>query len=285
MIPHRPISAQRYQWDKQGKVSLQITEENLAEESPLSIRISGQPWTITLRSPGDDKDLVMGLLYSEGLLKHASDLVRIAFSQSPIDGAQMDVVDVILKNSLGIQTSQILSADSSHSGKRILNATSSCGLCGVIEWQDLPQNQVQSHNPTETFTAHQIQDLMESLQRAQPRFLSTGGTHGAAAFNLRGELLASAEDIGRHNAVDKVVGHLLAKDALPHPETAILCVSSRVAYEIVAKTHRAGFRYLFAVGAPSDFSVQICQSHGITLAGFCREGRATFYSHPERILV
>ena len=176
------------------------------------------------------------------------------------------------------------------SGARVLAMNSACGLCGKTEWESAPQPPLAPMGRINPFQM-KIEDLTDrfaAMREGQGDFTRTGGCHAAAAFGAHGRLLSLREDVGRHNAVDKVVGDLLSRgligraaDPADPDWPALLCVSGRIAYEIVAKAYRAGFSALAAVGAPSDLSVRHARAWGLTLLGFCREGRATLYSQGE----
>ena len=165
--------------------------------------------------------------------------------------------------------------------RRSLAATASCGLCGVRDAADLSlRGGALRVDPTESLNLALLGTMLASMAARQETFQATGGCHAAAAFALSGEMLAVYEDIGRHNAVDKVVGALLLDDAMARAR--VLLVSGRLSYEIVFKAFHARIPFLIAVSAPSSLAVEMAQQFGLTLIAFCRPPRATFYTHPER---
>lgn len=270
-----PIEAWRYQHQD---VSPQV--EFLAEESPLDIRWNGESLAITLCSPRHQRDLAMGLLFSEGRIDSAHP--GLAWSHG--ESAGHELTGPIVWHEARSQAS---APPISTPGARVLAMNSACGLCGKTEWESAPRPPLPPLRRMNPFHIV-IEDLparFAAMREGQSDFARTGGCHAAAAFGAHGKLLSLREDVGRHNAVDKVAGDLLSRGLIggganpADPEwPALLCVSGRIAYEIVAKAYRAGFSALAAVGAPSDLSVRHARAWGLTLLGFCREGRATLYS-------
>jgi FdhD protein len=247
------------------------TSEALAGEEALQIRINGKPYTITMRTPGQDKILAAGLLFTERVIKYPDDVVDI--SETPaVLGDHTLVIDVQVK-------------ESALAGKNLFNrsiaSSASCGVCGKIELCDLvtPEHRLLTSQKLDIL---RIPDLLQQMQAGQSSFDRTGGSHAAAVFSINGTLLSVQEDIGRHNAVDKVIGELFLKKCLSN--AAILFVSGRVSYEIVAKCAEASIPFLLAVSAPSSLAVDLCNRQGISLIGFCRENRATVYTHERNIL-
>lgn len=247
------------------------TSEALAGEEALQIKINGTPYTITMRTPGHDMILAAGLLFTERVIRQKEDIIRI--SETPVaSGDHSLIVDVQV-------TGEALE------GKNLFNrsiaSSASCGVCGKIELCDLvgPERPLYTSRKLDV---HLIPDLMQQMRSQQSTFEKTGGSHAAAAFSIGGELLSVKEDIGRHNAVDKVIGDLLLRNLLS--QTDILFISGRVSYEIVAKCAEASIPFLLAVSAPSSLAVDLCRRNGITLIGFCRENRATVYTHEKNIM-
>ena len=296
-----PIEAWRFQ-------NLQVTPqvEFLAEESPLDIRWNGESLAITLCSPRHQRDLAMGLLFSEGRIDSAGPELFWTHGESPgqaLTGpiawheASQEARQEVRQDmpQTAPQAARIPGSPSQNPmpGARVLAMNSACGLCGKTEWESAPQPVLAAQARSNPFRM-KIEDLPErfaAMREGQGDFARTGGCHAAAAFGANGGLLSLREDVGRHNAVDKVVGDLLSRGLIgkaAHPSDpdwpALLCVSGRIAYEIVAKAHRAGFSALAAVGAPSDLSVRHARAWGLTLLGFCREGRATLYTQSESLL-
>jgi FdhD protein len=256
------------------------TREPLSEEAPLQVRLDGRPYSITLRTPGHDAELALGLLFAESQIDWEGTLPTVpgdAFS----GGELIQFLDVQRAGATAEAGAEGLAL-----ANRRLASTSSCGLCGKIEWEPLAAGGA-PQPAAERFDTALLPQLFAAMRAGQAEFEQTGGCHAAAAFTFEGGLLALHEDIGRHNAVDKVVGQLI-RDGVAAPGDAgrprlVLCVSGRVAYEIVAKARRAGFAVIAAVGAPSSLSVSTCEAAGIALLGFCREHRATVYTHLELV--
>ena len=252
-------------------------DERVVEESALEVRVNGKPFTVTLRMPGADPELIRGLLFAEALVETPEDI--LSMTQAPgKPGAS--VWDVTLKPREAASQKVV----DSKLSNRSLASTSSCGFCGKMAWDETePAGLCLTDSGTEPapLTPAFLEACFAALQARQDVFGSTGGSHAAAVFSASGELLAMGEDVGRHNAVDKAVGILWQQGRLA--EGTLLCVSGRVSYEIVSKTLRAGFPVLAAVSAPSSLAVEFCRDNGITLIGFCRGERATVYAHPERL--
>ncbi len=246
-------------------------DEWVVEEGPLQIRVNGKPFTVTLRTPGSDRHLVMGLLFAEGLVENPSDILSLEEKPSLDETTIWSAT--LVKNVAPEKISN-----------RSLASTSSCGLCGKTEWES-PASGDQIGECAESVPAINPSLLgrcFAELGARQELFARTGGCHAAAVFSIDGTLLAFGEDAGRHNAVDKAIGDLWARGKLG--EGKLMCVSGRVAYEIATKAKRAGFEIIAAVSAPSSMAVEYCRENGVTLLGFCRGDRATAYSHPERLI-
>lgn len=254
--------------------------ERVVEEGPLSVRVNGKPFTVTLRTPGDDRALVLGLLFSEGLVETPADLLALWQTADATDAPAAASWEASVPRR--DETAAKLS-------NRSLASTSSCGFCGKTEWEDANAPCATPGNPDhelERQTAPRIttkflEGCFGAMRERQDLFGQTGGSHAAAVFSADGRLLAFGEDAGRHNAVDKATGFLWEKGRLG--EAAVLCVSGRVSYEIASKALRAGYSVLAAVSAPSSMAVSYCRDNNITLIGFCRGPRATVYAHPERV--
>lgn len=268
-------------WCWEGGVS-RLSEEWLAQESPLEIRIDGKPWSVSLRTPGEDPDLILGLLFAEGLIRNAAE----CRSLTPLPGSgAAEIWQVELRRdpeemaSSGAGVAQQPIGARSPEPHRTLPGTSSCGLCGKTAWEEAvpPESGVRETR----LTVEALFSGFAAMRRSQGQFERTGGTHAAAAMDAEGRVLAFAEDIGRHNAVDKVVGRLLAEGTLP--QAAALLASGRLSYEITAKVYRAGIPVLAGVSAPSSLAVASAEAFGLTLLGFCRGTRATAYAGSQRL--
>jgi FdhD protein len=239
----------------------------LAPEEPLEIRLAGRPLTVTMRTPGHDEELVAGLLYAQELLRVPADLGPIVR-----DPAQPNRLDVALSAAV----------DGEERWRRYTYASSSCGICGVESLDALVLNHPPVRSPLRVRVAT-LYGLEAGLRAAQAGFGATGGMHAAALFDADGTLLVAREDVGRHNAVDKVIGHALMRGLLPL-EQYLLMVSGRISYEIVQKALVARLPIVVAVSAPTSLAVRVAQDRGITLAGFLRGRQVNVYSHPQRVI-
>lgn len=249
----------------------EASSETLTGEEALQIKINGSPYTITMRTPGQDRILTAGLLFTERVIQGREDLISLTEIPAAIGGHTLIVEAQVTQKSLA--------------GKNLFNrsiaSSASCGVCGKIELCDLhtPEPPLLS---TAKLDVQFIPELLQQMQERQSTFERTGGSHAAAVFNIDGTLLSVKEDIGRHNAVDKVIGDLLLDNKLR--EASILFISGRISYEIAAKCAEASIPFLLAVSAPSSLAVDFCQRKGITLIGFCRANRATVYTNERNIL-
>lgn len=251
--------------------------DTLAVEEPMEIRLRwmengdahDEPLTITMRTPGHDIELVAGLLFSEGIVQDAAQILSIAVGDNPntltatlADGHQLDLKKY----------------------QRHFYSNSSCGVCGKMAIESLRlMHQPQLRENFPQISAQQLVQLPDKLHAAQPLFEKTGGVHAAGLFSASGELLLLREDVGRHNAVDKLLGAcLLEKTFLI--DDCVLMVSGRVGFEIVQKALAANLGFIAAVGAPTSLAVQLAEENGMTLAGFIKAGSFNCYAHPGRIL-
>jgi len=247
---------------------VQASDQVVAEE-PLQIRINGAPWQTILRTPGADTALLTGLLFAEGLIQQGVDIDSIV----SVETAPED-----FGNTLDVRLRPDLECVISDSG-RVGIMTAACGFCGksLLDTLDMPPIE----DPLRIDHAL-LAEFPTRLRQQQELFDSTGGIHAAGIFTAVGELLALAEDVGRHNAVDKVIGILLVAGVNALPGT-ILQISGRGGYEILLKAWKARIPMVAAVGAPSSLAVDMANRAGITLVGFMRGPKANIYSHPERL--
>jgi len=242
----------------------------LAVEEALEIRLGPRGLSITMRTPGNDFELAAGFLFSEGIIRSHADLLSVG---RPADGSQ-DVVMVELAAGAGPPPVQ---------PERNFLMTSACGVCGKASLSDLELNACPILPPDDIRVAPElIHRLPDALRQAQSVFESTGGLHAAARFNLEGKLESVREDVGRHNAVDKLVGAALMGHHMPL-NRSILLVSGRASFELVQKALVAGVPILAAVGAPSSLAVATAERGGMTLIGFLRNGRFNVYTGARRI--
>ncbi|MFC4337734.1 formate dehydrogenase accessory sulfurtransferase FdhD [Salininema proteolyticum] len=243
-------------------------DEILVEE-PLEIRVDGAPYSTTMRTPGGDFDLAAGFLHSEGVIAEADDLVSVKYCR--LNGTEM-------YNIVEVRTAARVEAPCGRS--HLVN--SSCGVCGKRTVEEIAGRAVRVPEDGRTVDGSVVAGLAEDMKPGQELFAKTGGAHAAALVDFRGEVLAVREDIGRHNAVDKVVGWALREGALPLSET-VLAVTSRASFEIVQKAAFAGVPVVSAVSAPSSMAVSLAEEAGMTLVAFNRGERYNVYTRPERI--
>jgi FdhD protein len=250
----------------------------LVVEELLEIRIAGELVTTTMRTPGDDHALALGWLYAEGIIDSLADVGSVYHcgrTDAPDFG---NVLDVLPGPGVNLDSERIEQA------RRLAAPSSACGVCGRSAIDGLLARVQARGLPTAEVSAALLREGPSILERGQQLFARTGGSHGACALSARGELLALAEDIGRHNAVDKVVGRLLPRSLhTSRREGDVLVVSGRASFEIVQKAAVAGFAAIASVSAPSSLAVHTADACGLTLASFVRGGRFTLYAHGERV--
>lgn len=276
-----------------------IEEDRLAVEEPLEIRLGGRRFTLTMRTPGNDEELVAGFLLAEGFIESRTDLGEIRRLRGPKGALDPNAVDVVLN---------VPAANLRERLKRNFTISSSCGVCGKTSIE-ATQRRIAPIVSRMTVAAGAILEVAPMMRHAQEVFAATGGLHAAALFvpssasmqsngprkngaRKNGhaatpltsvELKALREDVGRHNAVDKVVGYALMNGMLPLGAT-LMAVSGRLSFEIVQKAAAAGVPILAAVSAPSSLAVELAEEVGITLVGFLRNGTFNLYCHPDRIV-
>jgi FdhD protein len=235
--------------------------DEVAVEEPLEIRVDGRALAVTMRTPGHDEELALGFLHGEGLLAEA----REAGPTSDLAANVVEVAGPLLREP----------------GARSFYATSSCGVCGKGALEE-----VAVHAPPAAagplVTRALLAALPERLRAAQPAFARTGGLHATGLFDAAGELLVVREDVGRHNAMDKVIGRALLDGLLPLHER-LLCVSGRLSFELVQKAAVAGAPILVGVGAPSSLAIELAADRGMTLCGFARGDDVNVYAGAERV--
>ncbi len=251
--------------------------DTVATEEPLEIRLANWQKTIaiTMRTPGKDFDLAAGFLYSEGIITQREDLTKISYciDAQKDSEQQFNIVNVTLNEKLHPQLSSL---------ERHFFTSSACGVCGKASIEFLKIRGCLVNGNQWSVTKKVIYSLSEQLRSAQGIFSTTGGLHAAALFDCQGNLLKVREDVGRHNALDKLIGSALLADELPLSDHIIM-VSSRTSFEIVQKCFVAGVAMICAVSAPSSLAVSLAQEFNITLIGFLRENRFNVYSGIERI--
>jgi len=260
---------------REGQVHEQI--DRLAVEAPLEIRFGDQPFTVLMRTPGNDEELVAGFLYSEGLVQGAEEIRSLAHPEALLDDDCQNVVAVELAPPAGGLQAPAAQAIAG----RTFYASASCGVCGKTSIADLAVTAPAVVSALRIDRAL-LETLPDRLRVMQPVFAETGGLHGAALFDANGALLAAREDIGRHNAVDKLIGWALRRGLLPLSD-AVLVVSGRLGFEIVQKAIVAGIPLVAAVGAASSIAVGLAERYGLTVATFVKPGNINLYGKVERL--
>jgi FdhD protein len=251
--------------------NVRIQNDLLVGEKPLLIQVAGQALTVTMRTPGDDFDLAAGFLFTEGLIKSREDIVRLDWGEDT--GPEQQVVQVELRNPVARRSKEL---------KRNFLANSSCGLCGKTSLEGVYALGISRPNPDFRIDPEVLCGFPETLLSAQTLFGRTGGLHAAALFDRSGKLLVLREDVGRHNAVDKLIGRALLQGLLPLSHCALLA-SGRGGFEIIQKSLVAGIPLLASVSAASSLAVQISRDYGLTLVGFLRGRRFIVYCGEERL--
>ncbi|WP_295013747.1 formate dehydrogenase accessory sulfurtransferase FdhD [uncultured Microbacterium sp.] len=254
--------------------------DTLAVEEPLEIRIAGEPLAVTMRTPGHDVELAIGFLVSEGVISRSDEFLSAIHCGGPGTGGAentYNVLDAALAPGV-----RLPSADEA----RRFYTTSSCGVCGKASIDAVATtSRFDVADPELVVSAAWIASLPDRLRAEQAAFDKTGGLHAAGLFDAEsGELLVVREDVGRHNAVDKVVGWALQSGLLPLRST-VLQVSGRASFELVQKAVMAGIPILSAVSAPSSLAAELAEDAGLTLLGFVRGGSMNVYAHPHRVVL
>ena len=257
---------QIWRW-QDGRPLVRATDE-VAEESPLEIRVRGRPIAVTMRTPGHDEELAMGFLLSESVIHTAADVARV----EPCGRVDANVVNVTLAPHVHVDFERLT---------RHVFASSSCGVCGKATLEAISQTFGQLPN-TLRATPRTLASLPKKMLAAQKDFARTGGLHAAALFDADGTLLVLREDVGRHNAVDKVLGWAMSPKNGGACEK-ILLVSGRASFEIVQKSIAGGIQLVAAISAPSSLAVEVAESANVTLVGFLKPDRFNVYAHPHRL--
>jgi FdhD protein len=257
--------------------SVESREDCVAVEAPLEIRIArrgdegpGQAVSVTMRTPGQDVELALGFLHGEGVIRARRDVASVREC-----GAEGNVVRVELSSGISLDTTRL---------QRNFYATSSCGVCGKASLQAVEA--MLDSGPVDSslrVSGGLLTSLPAAAREAQPAFRDTGGLHAATLFDADGNLIAACEDVGRHNALDKLVGVRLLEDALPL-SACVLLLSGRASFELLQKAAVAGIPVVAAIGAPSSLAIDVAERTGILLAGFLRGDSFNVYAHGERLL-
>lgn len=246
--------------------------DETAREEPLEIRVEGRSVAVVMRTPGHDEELTAGFLVTEGVVQKPRDILEI--TQCPVTTeSKGNVVDVLLGGAV-VQWESLT---------RHVFSASSCGLCGKTSIESVFQK-FPATSSDWSVPAEMLWTLPDKLRNAQETFSKTGGLHASAIFDREGNLVVLREDVGRHNALDKVLGYCLLQGMLPLNEH-ILLVSGRVSFEIIQKALAGGIGLVAAISAPSSLAVEFAAEAGQTLVGFLRSGTLNVYTHPERLIL
>jgi FdhD protein len=277
--PHRPVRIDR--WTPEGRLA---GDDVVAAEEPLQVVLDGEPFAVVMRTPGHDLALVLGLLYVEGLIRGREDVAEAAVAASglPEEAAPFPVRALPeAENLVELRLVTPRAMDDRVGWQRNLVASSACGICGAAALDAL-RDDLPTLPPGPTFTAAAITAMAPALREAQATFELTGGLHAAGLFDSDGRLQHVREDVGRHNAVDKLVGRALLAGELPLHERALM-VSGRASFELAHKAVAAGIPLMAAVSAPSSLAVHVAHTFDLTLVGFLRGDRFNVYAGGERI--
>jgi FdhD protein len=272
--PEGLTSARKVQVTHVSAAGAQHTTDLTAAEEPLDIRLHGKSFAVIMRTPGHDRELAVGFLQSERVIRSPDDLGAVEHCRHPDQSRVHHVVDVFLRGDAASRVPGLLEQ------RRQVIANSSCGICGRSTIDELAAA-LQPLGERPPVALDLVRTLPDRLRATQATFDDTGGLHGAALFTADGGLIISAEDVGRHNAVDKVFGWMLITEARVRP--AMLAVSGRVAFEIVQKAWIGGVPIVVAVSAPTSLAVDLADAAGIALLGFVRGASLNIYTHTARI--
>jgi len=262
---------------------LHSTQDHLATEEPLEIRINyGTPTnrftkniSVTMRTPGADEALSIGFLYTEGIVTQPSQVQSIRYAKARSTRAKDNIIVIELAGEVILNLKKL---------ERNFYLSSSCGVCGKASIEAIHTCEVAQRMTIDWQVAPSIlETLPDKLRAQQAIFEQTGGLHAAALFDREGNIMLLNEDVGRHNALDKVIGNAFLDSQLPL-KGRLLLVSGRLSFELVQKAVMAGVELVAAVGAPSSLAVDLAEEMGVTLVGFLKKGRFNIYTHPDRIV-
>jgi FdhD protein len=245
-------------------------QDEVVVEEPLEIRVKGVPVSVTMRTPGDDGELAIGFLVTEGIIASREDVRGIEIENEKGNG---NIVDVALRVGLDVDLERL---------RRNVFAASSCGVCGKASIDAVRVRGLMPPARDVRLSPDVLRGMTDTLRAGQTVFGRTGGLHAAGIFDVEGRMLAIREDVGRHNAVDKIIGHAVLTGEIPLARS-VLVVSGRGGFEIIQKALAASIPILAAVSAPSSLAVQLARDMGQTLVGFLRGGRFVIYSGEERL--
>jgi len=273
--PPAPHAIRTVQRRRTGAVAAD-ERDDLAVEEPLEIRVEGRAVAVTMRTPGHDEELAAGFLLTEGVVARRADIIGLApVTAKRGRGAEPNIVDVRLERPEAVDFARLT---------RHVFTASSCGLCGKATIAAV-QSTIPAIGPDEAPCVKEknLAEMVATFTAAQATFRRTGGLHATGLFTAEGRLLVLREDVGRHNAVDKVIGHMLLSGEM-EASRLVLLVSGRVAFEIVQKALAARIGFIAAISAPTSLAVDFARTGGQTLVGFLRDGRMNIYAGADRVL-
>lgn len=271
--PHLRVSAFQINTVRIEKGARKQRRDFVAVEEPLEIRIGGQVIAVVMRTPGEDRELAAGFLLSEGVLKKRADILDITRCTSGEPASRGNIVDVVLSPRVVVDFEKLT---------RHVITSSSCGVCGTTAIDAVRRRFRRISDPTRV-AASVLRQLPARLFAAQETFRQTGGLHACALFAPEGKLIAAREDVGRHNALDKLIGAAFFKNNLPLKKQVLL-LSGRVSFEMMQKALAAGIAIVAAIGAPSSAAVAFARASGQTLAGFLRADGVNLYAGAQRVM-
>jgi FdhD protein len=260
-----------------GSFSAETRPDRVATESPLEIRVEGKSVAVVMRTPGHDEELTAGFLLTENIVHKKSDIFELSQCpsiQSADDSPENNVIEVVLSNPENANLDELT---------RHVFSSSSCGICGKATIDSVFQSFPPVEGEQLHISASTLLSLPGKLRAAQDTFEETGGLHASALFDHQGNLLILREDVGRHNALDKVLGHALLHDLLPL-SGRVLLVSGRISFELAQKALAAQIPLIAGISAPSSLAVDFCNRAHQTLVGFLREKSMNVYAHPNRVV-
>ncbi|MGH9175083.1 MAG: formate dehydrogenase accessory sulfurtransferase FdhD, partial [Vicinamibacterales bacterium] len=250
-------------------------QDLVAVEEPMEVRVNGASFAVIMRTPGHDRELAAGFLLAEDVIRGSQELATIEYCEDADDEGRDNTLNVTV---VGEAVERLLTRLGE---RRQVMMTASCGLCGRRTIESL-RSRVPFADGQWVVPPQVVRGLPHTLRQAQSVFETTGGLHAAGLFSLEGALHVMAEDVGRHNAVDKVIGRRLLEDALPL-DRSMLVVSGRTSFELVQKALLAGVPLIAAVSAPSSLAIELAEESGVTLCGFVRGDTFNVYANPQRI--
>lgn len=268
---------------RSGRLYHSTKPDSVAVEEPLDIRLNGQPLSMTMRTPGHDLELIHGFLNAEGYIRSRDDIAEARYC----DGAVVEDESGFERNTYNVMDFTTRTIQLAPTLTKPFLTSSACGVCGSASVDTVVQKVPYEFSPTFAMQPSALLRAQRELSGGQATFAKTGGVHAAALVTVEGERLVIREDVGRHNALDKVVGWAMLQDRLPLSD-CVLLMSSRASFEIVQKAAMAGIEFIACVSAPSSLAIETARRLGITLCGFVRagegaDGRLSIYSAPERV--